>query len=135
MKINNLASQKALTYCIYMMVSGNFAGCRMVNPCMEKKMLLELKGQKLETQERFENAAAQLADQFFLRKLPASIWKEQPKASISINEENGLADIVFTGKKWKLRIVGLTRGKKKPKFFYNFSESFSCKTTQANRAA
>lgn len=135
MKINNLASQKALTYCIYMMVSGNFAGCRMVNPCMEKKMLISFKGQKERDQERFEDEAAHLADRFFLKKLPANIWKEQPKAVINISESTGVAEIVFIGKKWNLRIVGIPRGKKNPKFFYNFSGSLTGGKKVTKRAA
>lgn len=127
MKINNLASQKALTYCIYMMVSGNFAGLRVVTPCMEQKLLLSLKGQKEKDQERYEDAAAQLSDKFFLRKLPKNIWEEQPRVAFTTNENTGVTEIVFLGKKWTLKVVGLTRGKKKPQFFYSFTEKVSVK--------
>lgn len=124
MKNLSLSNQRALSFCVYMMVSGNFKKVNVVNPYMEKKFLLDYKELKETDRIKYEDAAARVADRFFLRKLPEYIWDKQSKVLFVINERTGISEVIFLGKGWKLRIVGSPYGKT-PSFRYSFTAGYS----------
>lgn len=75
--------QRALDYCMYMMLSSYFKGSICKSTFLEKRLYLYYKEQKPDTQVELEEKCIQLIEQEILPQIPKACWKERVQIKLT----------------------------------------------------
>ena len=110
-KMNFTDDQTAFEYALYMMAASYFKKTTCVSQLLERKMLLQFKEQKLNTQYQMEEICIEFMDNL-AKTLPAGFFRQDMEVQLNKRNAAGLTEIIFMNEKSAITFKGKYAGKK-----------------------
>lgn len=110
-------NQAALDYALYMIAASYFKKATCTSGLMEKKLLINYKTQKLDSQYHMEECCIRYMEKELRKILPKDLWEQEVTVSLVKKANEPTTEICFHSSKYILRLKGMYH-RKDTKFIY-----------------